>query len=435
LKQSYISPFFLFKNPIGVSTHCLGNGSNQVLSILAEKALRRKPDDLLGFNDILRNSLLLFWQVFLFLFMRKSRLLLFCVLILASWQSPSEKGLKDKFGSKFLIGAAVNLGQATGREAGSESLLTLHFSSITAENGLKWGPVHPKEGEYDFEFGDAFVGLGQKMGAFIVGHTLVWHQQTPDWVFQNGEGQFLNQGDLIKRMEDHIATVMGRYKGKIHGWDVVNEAFEDDGTWRRTHWYNIIGTEFIKAAFRKAHETDPESELYYNDYNVWKPEKRKAILAFAKELRAEGIRIDGIGMQGHYRLNSPSLEQIEQAILDIHEAGFQVHVTELDVDVLPRPSDMEGADLNVNYAESEEWNPYKNGIPAEVEKQLVDRYVSLFQLFRKHSDKISRVTFWGLHDGRSWLNNWPVRGRTNYSLIFDRKMKLKEGFWEAFDKE
>ncbi|SEG37457.1 endo-1,4-beta-xylanase [Algoriphagus boritolerans] len=363
--------------------------------------------------------------------MRKYSLLFLAFPLFLACKSQESTGLKNHFNDSFYIGAALNLGQVTGKELGADSLLNLHFSSISPENGLKWGPVHPKEGEYNFEFGDAYVALGEKIGSFTIGHTLVWHQQTPAWVFQNGEGQFLNQADLIKRMEDHISTVVGRYKGKIDGWDVVNEAFEDDGTWRKTHWYTITGSEFIKAAFRKANEADPDVALYYNDYNVWKPEKRKAILDLATELRAEGIRIDGIGMQGHYRLNSPSLDQIEQAILDIHAAGFEVHVTELDVDVLPRPSDSDGADLNINYAESDEWNPYKNGLPAEVEKQLIDRYVSIFQLFRKHQDKITRVTFWGLHDGRSWLNNWPVRGRTNYALLFDREMKLKPGFLEA----
>lgn len=366
--------------------------------------------------------------------MQKLTALILLILLLPACQKPASESLKNRFQEDFFIGAAVNMAQVTGKEAGADSLLALHFSSITSENGLKWGPVHPKEGEYNFEFGDAYVAMGEKMGAFVIGHTLVWHQQTPAWVFQNGEGKFLNQLDLIRRMEDHIATVVGRYKGKIDGWDVVNEAFEDDGSWRKTHWYNITGKEFIKAAFRKANEIDPDVELYYNDYNVWKPEKRKAILTLAKELRAEGIRIDGIGMQGHYRLNSPSLDQIEQAILEIHDAGFQVMVTELDVDVLPRPSDSEGADLNINYAESPEWNPYADSLPQAVAQELVARYVSLFKLFGKHSDKISRVTFWGLHDGSSWLNNWPVRGRTNYALLFDREMKLKPGFLEGIGK-
>nr|WP_287937819.1 endo-1,4-beta-xylanase [Algoriphagus sp.] len=353
------------------------------------------------------------------------------ILFLVFAASSSQKeGLKDRFELHFYLGTAVNLAQVTGMEQGADSLLTLHFNSITAENGLKWGPVHPEPTTYKFEFGDAFVAMGERMGAFIVGHTLVWHQQTPAWVFQDEKGGFLNRQGLTERMEEHIETVVGRYKGKIDGWDVVNEAFEDDGTWRKTHWYNLIGPDFIKIAFQKAHEVDPDASLYYNDYNVWKPEKRKAILDVAVELKKQGVRIDGIGMQGHYRLNFPTLAQIEQAILDIHQAGFEVHVTELDVDVLPRPSDSDGADLNINFAESEQWNPYRAGLPLQIQHDLVNRYASLFRLFQKHSDKITRVTFWGLHDGRSWLNNWPVRGRTNYPLLFDRDKNLKPGFLE-----
>ncbi|MBN7811530.1 endo-1,4-beta-xylanase [Algoriphagus sp. H41] len=356
------------------------------------------------------------------------------LLMSASFQSTPKAGLKDAFRDEFYIGGALTLGQVTGREAGADLLLSTHFNSISPENGLKWGPVHPREGEYSFDFGDAYVAFGEKMDAFTIGHTLVWHQQTPEWVFQDAAGKEIGREALVARMEDHIATVVGRYRGKIHGWDVVNEAFEDNGDWRQSPWYRIAGQDFVKTAFRKAHEADPEAELYYNDYNVWIPAKRKAILAMAKELREEGIRIDGIGMQGHYRLDSPGIDQIEQAILDIHAAGLEVMVTELDVDVLPRPGRSEGADLNVNYAASPEWNPYADGLPASVESQLVDRYSSLFRLFRKHSDKISRVTFWGLHDGRSWLNNWPVRGRTNYPLLFDREMKLKKGFFEGLEE-
>lgn len=368
----------------------------------------------------------------LFLGMTKALYTLACLIFLLVFQDLPQKGLKDKFKDDFFLGTAVNLAQVTGKEPGADSLLNLHFNSITAENGLKWGSVHPNPREYRFEFGDAFVALGERMGAFIVGHTLVWHQQTPAWVFKNEEGQLFSGKELTLRMEDHIEQVVGRYKGRIDGWDVVNEAFEDDGTWRKTHWYNLIGEDFIKKAFEKAHQVDPEAALYYNDYNVWKPAKRKAILEMATKLKNQGVRIDGIGMQGHYRLDSPSLDQIEQAILDIHAAGFEVHVTELDVEVLPRPGDIDGADLNVNFGESEQWNPYKNGLPQEIEQKLVDRYVGIFKLFKKHSDKISRVTFWGLHDGRSWLNNWPARGRTNYPLLFDREKALKKGFLEAF---
>ena len=356
--------------------------------------------------------------------------LLAVALVLIPYHKSNDEGLKDRFQNDFYIGTALNLSQVNGSEAGADYLVPRHFNSITSENGLKWGPVHPKLGEYRFEYGDAFVALGEKMDAFVVGHTLVWHQQTPDWVYQDEGGQILSHERLIQRMEEHITTLVGRYRGKIDGWDVVNEAFEDDGSWRQTQWYKITEGEFIKSAFRKAQEADPDVELYYNDYNVWIPAKRKAILAMAKELRQQGIRIDGIGMQGHYRLASPTIDQIEQAIVDIHEAGFQVMFTELDVDVLPRPGSAAGADLNINYAQSPEWNPYAKSLPQSIDKQLVARYVSLFQLFRKHSDKITRVTFWGLHDGKSWLNNWPVKGRTNYPLLFDREMKLKSGFLE-----
>lgn len=365
--------------------------------------------------------------------MLKKPFLFLSLALFSSFQTGEEKGLKTYFERDFLMGAAVNLPQVMGREAGSDSLLALHFSSITAENGLKWVLVQPKPGEFDFAFGDAFVDLGEKHQVYIVGHTLVWHQQTPKWVFQNQQGYPIDSASLAHRMQHHIETVMGRYAGRIHAWDVVNEAFEDDGTWRNSPWFTILGEGFIEMAFRKAEQIDPEAVLIYNDYNVWKPEKRAAILAMAKNLRANGVKIDAIGMQGHYRLDFPSLTQIEQAITDIHEAGFEVHVTELDVDVLPRPSDSDGADLNINFAASPKWNPYADGLPLEIEQKLVKRYADLMKLFQKHSDKVQRVTFWGMHDGRSWLNNWPVRGRTNYALLFDRDKRLKKGFWEEMN--
>jgi len=337
-----------------------------------------------------------------------------------------EKGLKDTFQGNFTIGAALNQQQVTQLNEQEEVILFQHFNSITAENLLKWGNIHPKLDTYNFEPADRFVEVGEKMDAFIVGHTLVWHNQTPDWVFEDNEGKPMQKDALLERMKDHIKAVAGRYKGRIHGWDVVNEAIFDDGEYRTSHWYNITGKDFIKEAFRTASEVDPDMELYYNDYNMWKPAKRNTAIELAKELRAEGIRIDGIGMQGHYGLESPSLEDIENSILAIADAGFDVMFTEVDIDVLPNPVNRHGADIDATFEYEEKYNPYTSGLPEEIQKKLADRYRELFELFLKHEDKISRVTFWGLTDQDSWLNNWPIRGRTAYPLLFDKDGYPKE---------
>ena len=340
-------------------------------------------------------------------------------------QKPKDEGLKDIFKESYHIGVALNSWQLNSTDEKINSLIANNFNSLSPENGLKWQLVHPELDRYNFEFGDSYVALGEKIDAFTIGHCLVWHQQVPRWVFVDENNEKLNKAALISRMEQHIETVAGRYKGKIHGWDVVNEAFNEDGSFRESDWYKIAGKDFMKAAFRKAHVVDPEAELYYNDYNVWNAAKRKGILDFAKEMVAEGIQVDAIGMQGHYQLDTPTLEQIEQGIIDIHEAGFKVMVTELDVDVLPRPRRAVGADLNMNFANSDEYNPYKDGITPEGEAKLAARYAEIFKIYEKHKDKITRVTFWGLGDGNSWLNNFPVRGRTNYPLLFDRKLEPK----------
>jgi len=334
-------------------------------------------------------------------------------------------GLKEVFQDAFKIGTAISYKQATGEDERAWPLLEKHFNSITSENMMKWGPIHPEPDTYNFEFADQYVQLGEKLNAFIVGHALVWHQQTPKWVFQNEDGTGIGKEALLKRMENHIETLLGRYKGQIHGWDVVNEVFEDDGSYRNSAWYQITERDFIFKSFQKAHEMDPDTELYYNDYNLWKPEKREAAIALAKELRERGLRIDGIGMQAHYMLDSPEPDWIEASIIAISEAGFKVMLTELDVDVLPRPRPSEGADLNKNYELDEKFNPYTKGLPEEIEEKLAKRYAEIFSVIYKHREKISRVTFWGLHDGASWLNNWPVRGRTNYPMLFDRDYRVK----------
>lgn len=358
--------------------------------------------------------------------------ILMLVTLLAFNQDHSP-ALKTLFAEDFYVGAALNYQEVGGREARALSVLKKHFSSISPENGLKWIKVHPEPDRYDFEFGDQYVQLGETLDAFVVGHALAWHQQVPDWVFEQEDGSFKTKEELLSTLEEHIEKVVGRYRGKIHGWDVVNEAIEDNGEFRESKWFEIAGVDFIKTAFRKANEVDPEAELYYNDYNVFNSKKRAAILALANEMRAEGIRIDGIGMQGHYMLRSPKVEEIEKGILEIHDAGFKVMITELDVDVLKRPKGAIGADLAKNYDFQAEFNPYADGLPEDIHKELIQRYIDIFELYLAHSDKISRVTFWGGNDGESWLNNWPVRGRTNYPLLFDRDFAPKTEAFEAFE--
>jgi endo-1,4-beta-xylanase len=338
------------------------------------------------------------------------------------------QGLKDSYEGIFDIGAAIDQRQVNGngKDQIAHSILAKHFNSITPENLMKWGSIHPRPNTYNFEPMDKLVDLAESIGARVVGHTLVWHNQTPNWVYENEQGERLDGLALIKRMEDHITAIMSRYKGRVFAYDVVNEAIFDNGEYRTSKWYEATGTEFIKRAFAKAEEIDPDAELYYNDYNMWKPAKRETAIALAKEIREAGIRIDGIGLQGHYGLESPSLEEIEASILRIAEEGFKVMFTEVDIDVLPNPVNRHGADIDATFEFEEQYNLYTDGLPAEIQVKLVKRYAELFELFKKHEDKITRITFWGIHDGGSWLNNWPMRGRTAYPLIFDRNYQEKQ---------
>jgi endo-1,4-beta-xylanase len=260
---------------------------------------------------------------------------------------------------------------------------------------------------------------------FIVGHTLLWHQQIPRWVFRNEKDQPLSREALLERMRHHIQTVVGRYKGRIAGWDVVNEALNDDGTLRRTQWLSIIGEDYLLKAFQFAHEADPKAELYYNDYALEKPAKRKGAVELLTKLRSQGARIAGVGLQGHYKLDTPTAAVVEETIQTFSKVGFKVMITELDVDVLPPASRPLSADVSERTALRPELNPYTNGLPDVVQKKLALRYGELFGVFQKHRQHVERVTFWGVTDKQSWLNYWPVRGRMNYPLLFDRNCQPK----------
>jgi endo-1,4-beta-xylanase len=336
--------------------------------------------------------------------------------------------LKDAFKGSFLIGAALNPGEFTESDARAAALVKAQFDSITPENVLKWEMVHPAPDRYDFDLPDKYVAFGEKNHMFIVGHTLVWHHQTPKWVFEDGKGNPVDRETLLKRLREHIQTVVGRYKGRVNGWDVVNEALNDDGTLRPTPWLKIIGEEYIAKAFAFAHEADPKAELYYNDHSLEIEAKRSGAIELIKKLRAQGLPVTGVGLQGHYGMEWPSVEQLDAAIAGFAKLGVKVMLTELDVDVLPPAMQYRGADISANVELQPKLNPYTSGLPDSVQQTLAKRYAGLFGVFLKHRGVLTRVTFWGVTDASSWLNNWPVRGRTNYPLLFDREGRPKPAF-------
>jgi endo-1,4-beta-xylanase len=344
---------------------------------------------------------------------------------LTNAQTPA---LKDVFKGSFLIGAALNPAQFTGQDARTAALIKAQFNTITPENVLKWERVHPQPGSYSFELPDRYVAFGEKNHMFIVGHTLLWHNQTPAWVFQDDKGNPADQETLLKRLQDHIQTVVGRYKGRINGWDVVNEALEEDGTLRQSPWLKIIGEDYLAKAFQFAHEADPQAELYYNDYNIENEAKLKGALELLRKLQAQGVPVTGVGIQGHWHMDAPSNEQVDAAITAFGKLGLKVMITEFDVDVLPLAFQYMGADVTLSAELQPKLNPYPKGLPDSVQQALAKRYAGLFTVFLEHHGVLNRVTFWGVTDGDSWLNNWPVKGRTNYPLLFDRSAQPKLAF-------
>ncbi|MEP6789116.1 MAG: endo-1,4-beta-xylanase, partial [Acidobacteriota bacterium] len=337
--------------------------------------------------------------------------------------------LKEAFKPDFMIGASLNSSQFTEQDAIGVDIVKTQFNTISPENVLKWASVHPKPDQYSFNMTDRYVDFGVKNKMFIIGHTLVWHNQTPKWVFEEDNGNSVTRDVLLKRLHDHIQMVVGRYKGKINGWDVVNEALNEDGTMRQTQWYKIIGGDYIIKAFQYAHEADPNAELYYNDYSLENTAKRNGAIALIKNLLAAKVPVKAIGLQGHDKLRDfPTVEQQDATITAFANLGIRVNITELDIDVLPSASQYRGADVTANYGLQDKLNPYKYGLPDAVQAELAKRYAELFRVFLRHRKDIDRITFWCVKDGDSWLNNWPVRGRTSYPLLFDRAGKPKPAF-------
>jgi endo-1,4-beta-xylanase len=336
--------------------------------------------------------------------------------------------LKDAFRDAFLVGAAVNADVIFERDAGAVALLKRQFNSISPEDVLKWECVHPRPGVYDFAAPDRYVELGTRNGMAVIGHTLVWHSQVPRWVFQDAAGQPVGRDTALARMREHIRTVVGRYKGRIKGWDVVNEALNEDGTLRDSPWRRAIGDDYIVKAFEYAHEADPGAELYYNDYNLATPAKRDGAVRLVKQVIAAGVPVRAIGSQDHHKLDWPSPALVDSMLAAFAAAGVHASITELDVDVLPRVTRSTGADVSTRGTAGAGSNPYVAGLPDSVEQALARRYGELFAVYLKHKDVVDRVTLWGVRDGDSWLNDWPARGRTSYPLLFDRQGRPKPAF-------
>jgi endo-1,4-beta-xylanase len=336
----------------------------------------------------------------------------------------SKPKLKDAFSGKFYIGTAMNTDQITGKDTAAIQVIKENFNAIVAENCMKSGPLQPEEGVFDFSLADKFIAFGEQNNMHITGHALVWHAQAPQWFFKDSLGNDVTREVLISRMRNHIHAVVGRYKGSVKGWDVVNEAIDRDGSYRKSRFYQIIGEDFIRLAFEFAYEADPQCELYYNDYSLTDSVKRRGAVAMVKKLKEQGVKIDAVGEQGHIGLNTPTLLEIEQTIKDFAALGVKVMFTEIDVSVLPMDWSL-GADISARMEYKKQSDLYTNGLPDSVYHVFENRYLDLFKLFLKHEDVVTRVTLWGVTDAQSWKNWFPIPGRTDYPLLFDRNYKAK----------
>jgi len=389
--------------------------------------------------------------------------------------SADAPSLKDAYKTHFQVGVAINRTIATASAVQADNvnrnleqvakdmaLVKAQFNQISPENDLKWQLIHPREGADGYNFGpaDAFVNFGLSNNLYLVGHTLVWHGQTPNWVFQGtnlppgvtnaaapatattstpgtnapGSGRFgrgpgagfarggfsgprASREELLQRMRDHIQAVVGRYKGKIKVWDVVNEAIADSGTnvLRNSLWLEIIGPDFIAKAFEYAHQADPDAILRYNDYSLENPAKRRKLITLVKSLQEQHIPVMAIGSQTHVNVSSPSFAEEDQALTELETLGLPIHITELDVNSAQGGQRNSGADVANNAATTQ------GGLVDDANRRLADAYTGLFRAFLKHDQSVKVITFWGVNDGVSWR----AQGRP---LLFDANDQPKPAF-------
>jgi endo-1,4-beta-xylanase len=341
----------------------------------------------------------------------------------------STPSLKQTFKNDFLIGTALSSQQIEEKDSAAAKLVPQQFNAATPENIMKAEIIHPGWDRYNFDLADKLVAYGKKNDIQITAHTLIWHSQTPSFL------RGMKDADSVKQyFVNHITTVASRYDGKVYSWDVVNEALNEDGTLRNSIFLQKLGDNYIVEAFRLAQKAAPNTKLYYNDYNIEQPKKRAGAIEIIKKIQAAGVRIDGVGIQGHWHADNVPMENIEQSIKEFSALGIQVAFTELDLSVLPNPGNRpNSADISQTAEYNAQINPYTKGLPDSIQQKLAVAYANLFKLFLKYKDNVSRVTFWGVNDGQSWLNGFPVRGRTNYPLLFDRQFNPKPAFYAVID--
>lgn len=327
-------------------------------------------------------------------------------------------GLKDFYRSYFPIGVAIAPKSLVGDELG---LIKQNFNSVTAENAMKMTSLQPKEGVFNWAAADSIVEFAVKHKIKVRGHTLCWHNQTPDWMFVGPNGAQVSKALLLQRLKAHIKAVVSRYKGKVYVWDVVNEAIDDNPNnyLRRSKWYDIAGEDYIAKAFEYAHEADPKAQLFYNDYNVERPDKMANVLRLVKSLKDKGVPIHGIGMQSHWSIFEPEKLALATAIEQYAAMGLKIHITELDISVYP----WEPKERKKRPDEATVFTP-------EMEQKQVDQYNMVFAVFRKYRKVIGSVTFWNISDRYTWLDYFPVSGRKNYPLLFDQNLQPKKAYWK-----
>lgn len=359
-----------------------------------------------------------------------SIIILFVIIIADGPCAAQNLSLKKVFKNDFMIGTALGYDEINGKYPDDIKMVKKQFNAISSAI-LEWNDINPIPGIYNFKAADKYVAFGEKNKMFIIAHGLIWHHLVPDWIFENKDGGITTRDTLLQRMRNYIFSVAGRYKGRINGWIVANEALENDGQLRKTKWLEIIGKDYLQKAFEYAHEADPDAKLYYNDYDLWMPAKRAAVIEMIHDLQSKGISVDGIGIQGHWTIDYPSPDKIEETLIAFTKLGVKVMITEMDVSVLPRPGHHEGAEITDSYEQSKALNPYPNNLPDSIQNKLTNRYAKIFELFHQYRYEINGVTFWGINDRDSWRNDWPIKERTDYPMLFDRSNQPKPAFYSV----